>query len=155
MLRLCTQCIRSWKMVWSVGSRQEDQGFESQAAAAFEQGVCMLFPCVWVSCHSPKVRWTGESKLSVDGKQWPCTKHSQCRRWINSKFSVQCRLHLYWCDHIHLSLIFCVRKVWAWCRISNSWSVFQGSPGNRGFPGADGLPGPKVQYILDIFLTLF
>lgn len=37
---------------------------------------------------------------------------------------------------------------------ADEWSGFQGSPGNRGFPGADGLPGPKVQYILDILSPL-
>lgn len=30
---------------------------------------------------------------------------------------------------------------------------FQGSPGNRGFPGADGLPGPKVLFICSQYLA--
>ncbi len=34
---------------------------------------------------------------------------------------------------------------------SHAWSDFQGAPGNRGFPGADGLPGPKVHFNLVIF----
>lgn len=33
----------------------------------------------------------------------------------------------------------CLHFIYGWA------SVLQGSPGNRGFPGADGLPGPKVQ----------
>lgn len=61
-----------------------------------------------------------------------------------------------WIPKLEVKYLICSKLCWK--NILRQWSrvcdFFQGAPGNRGFPGSDGLPGPKVGEI-SVFINAY